>query len=119
MRTVALAAALLALAVPLEAAEGGKPGPFTLTLKAGAIAEDCVALKAGQEREFNWTADVAVDFNVHWHEGDKVHYPVRIDSVWKGGGRFTAERDTEYCWMWTAPKGGPAVVSGTFKAVKW
>jgi len=116
MRVAALLAAL-AFAAPAIAASGGKPGPFTHTLKPGDIAEDCVKMKAGQSREFDWTSDAPVDFNVHWHEGDKVEYPVKIDKQWKGKGRFTAERDQDYCWMWTGRKDKGAVVIGTFKAV--
>jgi hypothetical protein len=112
-------AALLALAAPLHAADGGRIGPFTFTMKTGDVVEDCVAMKPGQEREFLWSSDAAVDFNIHWHEGDKVYYPVQIEQMWKGGGRFTAEREKEYCWMWSAPKGAPVVVTGTFKPIKW
>ncbi|MBK7659854.1 MAG: hypothetical protein IPJ28_12205 [Betaproteobacteria bacterium] len=118
MRTAALSLALAALCLPLAAAEGGKPGPFTHVLKAGEIAEDCVTLKSGQSREYAWTADTSVKFNLHWHEGETVHYPVRLDGQWKGRGRFTADRDQAYCWMWSAPKAMGATVTGTFKPIE-
>jgi hypothetical protein len=118
MRLSALAAALLLVASPILAAEDGKPGPFTHVLKPGDFAEDCVSLKTGQSREFAWTSDAPVDFNVHWHEGDKVHYPVRMDRQWKARARFTADRDQGYCWMWSAPKSKGATVTGTFKPVE-
>jgi hypothetical protein len=118
MRHAALPAALLALALPLAAAEPGQPGPFTYTLKPGQVAENCVKMASSQFREFDWTADAPVDFNIHWHDGDRVEYGVKIDHHWKGRGRFTAERDQDYCWMWTAPKNRGATVMGSFKAVK-
>jgi len=118
MRPCVLAAALFAFALPVAAADGGKPGPFTHALKPGDIAEDCVKMKAGQSREFDWTSDAAVDFNVHWHDGDKVYYPVQLNARWKGRGRFTADRDQDYCWMWSAPKAKGATVIGTFKPIQ-
>ena len=118
MRTAPLASALLALALPLAAAEGGKPGPFTHALKAGEIAEDCVTMKSGQSRDFDWTSDTAVDFNVHWHDADKVYYPVKIDGRWKARGRLIADRDQTYCWMWGAPKEKAATVMGTFQPIR-
>ena len=118
MRLAALFATALTLALPLAAAEAGKPGPFTYTLKPGEVAENCVKLASSQQREFDWTSDAPVDFNIHWHDGDRVEYPVKIDRHWKGRGRFTAERDQDYCWMWTAPKDRGATVMGRFKAVQ-
>jgi hypothetical protein len=116
MRIPALLAAL-ALAAPAFAASEGKPGPFTHTLKPGDIVEDCVKLKAGQSREFSWTSDAPVDFNIHWHEGEKVEYGAQLQKSWKGKGRFTAARDQDYCWMWTGRKDNGAVVIGDFRAV--
>ena len=110
--------ACLALAsLPAFAAGVGKPGPFTHQLAPGEIVEDCVALKAGQSRGFDWTSDAPVDFNIHWHEGDKVEYPVDIKRHWKGRGEFTADRDNDYCWMWTG-LATKAVVKGAFKPVR-
>lgn len=117
MRLACLACSIVLVAAPALAAEGGKPGPFTHTLKPGDIAEDCVKLKAGQSREFDWTSDAPVDFNIHWHDGDKVAYPLEMARQWKARGKFTAERDQDYCWMWTGRKEKGATVIGNFKPV--
>lgn len=118
MRTAALLAALATLALPLAAAEAGKPGPFTYTLGPAEVAENCVKMASGQEREFDWTSDAPVDFNIHWHDGDRVEYGVKIDRHWKGRGRFKAERDQDYCWMWSSAKTRGATVMGSFKDVR-
>ncbi len=109
---------LLACGAPAIAAEGGKPGPFKHVLKPGDIAEDCVSLKAGQSREFDWTSNERVDFNIHWHVGDKVEYGMKLDRNWKARGRFTAAIDQDYCWMWTASTDKGAEVVGRFKPVE-
>ena len=97
---------LLALLPPVARAatpaDGGKAREFAHDLKAGAVAEECLRLEAGRSRAFEWTSDVPVDFNIHFHKGDQVSYPVKADGQKKGRGRFTASAGEDYCWMWTA-----------------
>jgi hypothetical protein len=102
MRPCLLALTLLAPAA--LAASGGDGGPreFTHRLKAGGIAEVCLRLAAGRSRPFEWASDAPVDFNIHFHRGNDVAYPVRLDGRRKGRGRFTATAGEDYCWMWTA-----------------
>jgi len=103
MRLPALALALLAPAVLAAPADtGGKAREFVHDLRPGAIAEECLRLEGGRSRAFEWTADGPVDFNIHFHQGDKVSYPVKLNAQRKGGGRFTANSGEDYCWMWTA-----------------
>jgi hypothetical protein len=103
MRLAALALALLAPAcLPAATTNAPGPRPFTHDMKPGGIAEECLRLDAGKSRTFEWTSDGPVDFNIHYHEGDKVTYPVKLNGQSKGGGRFTATAGEDYCWMWTA-----------------
>lgn len=91
-------------------ATGGEARPFSHDLKPGAIAEECLRLEAGRARAFEWTSDAPVDFNIHYHRGDKVSYPVKVAGRSKGRGRFTAASTEDYCWMWSAK--GAAKVTG-------
>ncbi len=110
-----LAAVTLAPAVPAAAAENGNGARrFEHALKAGDIAEECVRLEKGRSRAFEWKSDVPVDFNIHFHQGDKVTYPVKADGQAKGQGRFKAAIGEDYCWMWTARS--PARVTGSLAA---
>jgi hypothetical protein len=43
-----------------------------------------------------------VDFNIHYHRGDEVFYPVKRERMRGDGGTFTAKSGEDYCWMWTA-----------------
>jgi hypothetical protein len=43
-----------------------------------------------------------VDFNIHFHRGDEVIYPVRRERMRGDGGMFTAKTGEDYCWMWSA-----------------
>lgn len=102
---LAIAPAIALLAATAGAApkvDGGAARDFVHELKPGGIAEECVRLEAGRSRRFEWAADAPVDFNIHFHQGDKVTYPVKANGQRKGSGRFTARSGEDYCWMWSA-----------------
>jgi hypothetical protein len=112
MRFTALAFALLApAALAAMPGDGGKARSFTHDLKPGDVAEECLHLAAGKSRNFEWTADGPLDFNIHFHHGDDVTYPVKLNGQAKGQGRFTASAGEDYCWMWTARR--PTRLTGT------
>lgn len=107
-----LAAALLpAACLAATTIPGGESRAFTHELKTGDIAEECLRLAAGKSRRFSWTASQPVDFNIHYHQGEKVSYPVKLSGQKKGAGIFTASATEDYCWMWTAKV--PATITGT------
>jgi hypothetical protein len=103
----ALVSLLLALAAPALA---GDPAPakkgitLDFRLEPGQVHEECMKLKAGQGRKFEWTADKAVDFNVHYHKGDEAFYPFKANNRKAAKARFQAVHADDYCWMWTAQK---------------
>jgi hypothetical protein len=103
MKLPALALSLLtctALASPVDG--GGKAREFSHDLKPGGVAEECLRLPAGRSRGFEWSASAPVDFNIHYHRGNDVTYPVKANRQRAGKGRFTATAAEDYCWMWTA-----------------
>ena len=59
-------------------------------------------LDPGRSRAFEWSSDVPVDFNIHFHKGSEVTYPMKADGQKKGRGRFTAATGEDYCWMWSS-----------------
>ena len=76
-----------------------------LTVAAGGFAEVCGKLAKGTAVSWSFAAGAALDFNVHYHEGKAVHYPVKRPRVARAEGRLQARIDQDYCWMWsnTAP----------------
>jgi hypothetical protein len=117
MRPTLIAIALFApAAFAAPVASDPKPREFSHALKPGGIAEECLRLEAGRSRTFEWTSDAPVDFNIHFHKGDQVAYPVKADGQKKGRGRFTASAGEDYCWMWTAKDA--ATVTGKLGAEK-
>src|SRR5262249_645663 len=95
-----LLTAFFALAGIAQAAETEKA--FAFELKPGAIEEECVELAKGEKRDFRWKADAPVDFNIHYHRGKHVFFPVKDDGASAGNGTFTAQSAEHYCWMWSA-----------------
>jgi hypothetical protein len=113
MKLPALAFAFALLAPAALAAsvnDGGRAREFSHALKPGDVAEECLRLEAGRSRSFEWSADAPVDFNIHYHRGNDVAYPVKANQRREGKGRFTASAGEDYCWMWTAR--GPTKVTG-------
>jgi hypothetical protein len=96
----------MALAFAGAAAAYGNDSPdvqgFSVKLEPKAMHEECVKLQAGEKRKYYWKADNAVDFNVHYHAGPEVFYPVKRDGMRGDGGSFAAKIGQDYCWMWTA-----------------
>ena len=107
-----LPALLLLVAARAFAADASAPPkPFTAALQPKAMHEECVKLDAGEKRKYYWKSDAAVDFNIHYHEGQEVSYPVKRDGMRGDGGVFTAKIAQDYCWMWTA-RDKPAKLEG-------
>jgi len=112
-----LAALLLASALPAFAADAPPAAakPFAVTLQPKGMHEECVKLDAGEKRRYYWKSDAAVDFNVHYHEGNDVSYPVKREGMRTDGGTFSAKIAQDYCWMWTA-RDKPVKLEGRIEA---
>ena len=109
MKLLALAA--LSLASAGAAIAAGKPEvAVSITLEPRKVHEECQSVEAGQKRRYHWKSNVPVDFNVHYHQGPEVFYPVKRDGMRGDGGTFAAKTTQEYCWMWTAR--APATIEG-------
>ncbi len=111
MRTLTAAIACAVAGVSFNAAAEVieievKPGEAInkqLEVKAGKFAELCAALKANQVVNWQFRADTTIDFNIHFHVGERVEYPERRASVTQADGHLVARTAQTYCWMWTNP----------------
>jgi hypothetical protein len=75
---------------------------FALDLKPGKVHEECLNLDKGKSVDFEWNSTQPVDFNIHFHRGDDVTYPLKADNARQKKGRFSPGAKEDYCWMWTA-----------------
>jgi hypothetical protein len=105
--TLAAAVALIALSEPAAAqlvpVEWDAAGQFSkeVPIAAGKFVEVCERFP--QRARVAWSFDAAapLDFNIHYHEGDKVRFPARKNQVAKDAGTMVAKIEQDYCWMWT------------------
>ena len=84
------------------------PGESTerrLAVAPGKFTELCSVLNRGQVILWQFRADPATDFNIHYHVGKQVEYPERREQVRVASGRLAIEIDQTYCWMWTSRSG--------------
>ena len=110
MRRLSLLPALLCATLANAAADNrGEPIAVAFTLEPKKVHEECTRLEAGQSRRWHWKSDAPVDFNIHYHRGEEVFYPVKRDGMRGDGGTFTAKSGEDYCWMWTARDKGAKV----------
>lgn len=79
-------------------------------LAAGGFAEVCGELQAGERVRWGFEAGAELDFNIHYHEGDEVTYPVKSPGVRSLADTLTAALDQTYCWMWTNSSADPGTL---------
>lgn len=94
---------LLALAVtPALAAEGGAATKSSkpVMLKPQKIHEKCLSLSPPQKLQYSFGTDKAVDFDIHYHKGDMVYYPVRERRTTSSEGLYTPPSREDYCMTW-------------------
>jgi hypothetical protein len=100
---ISLCGALLLAAAPSLAASSSASS-FAVDLDARKMHESCIRLEKGETARYEWKSDAPLDFNIHYHEGKEVFYPVKRDGATHGKDTFKAKIAQDYCWMWTASK---------------
>src|SRR5258708_17968379 len=95
-----LLAALLAFAAAAQAPEPHKA--FAAALKPDGIQEECLRIGKGEKRAYQWKSDAPVDFNIHYHRGNDVFFPVKRERALSADDTFVAPSGEDYCWMWSA-----------------
>jgi hypothetical protein len=109
-RLLALIAATLVLPAAASPAKT-QDLAVEVNLAPKKVHEECARLEAGDSRRWHWKSSTPVDFNIHYHRGEEVFYPVKRDGMRGDGGTFTAKTGEDYCWMWTARE-APSKVEG-------
>lgn len=82
----------------------------TAKIRPRRIYEECVKMSPGQVLQFSFTSSKPVDFNVHYHKGQDMSYPINEKQVTTLEGeldyeQLPAEDQTveDLCVMWTNP----------------
>lgn len=94
---------------------GEGAGPYSFTLSGKAFDERCLHLEAGQSIRYRFKASAPVDFNIHYHRGKEVVFPVKRAGVREASGTFKAKGAEGYCLMWEHRGSGSAAVEGVLE----
>lgn len=86
----------------------GSSSPIILRAPSDTVAlaplefrEYCLEMTAFDAIQYDFRSDRPVDFNIHFHEGIKINFPVQLDGIVVHAGKFVAKTDQFYCLMWT------------------
>lgn len=75
---------------------------YAAELESEGVVEVCGPLKAGDQATWAFNATDELDFNIHYHEGEEVVYPVQSKATSSLANKLVAPVDQTYCWMWTS-----------------
>lgn len=81
--------------------------PESISMSPGQVHEACKLMAAGEQWRYDFSADDKLEFNVHYHVGDAVIYPVGPLAANMKAGVVNAELDQTYCLMWRNTAGEP------------
>jgi hypothetical protein len=99
----------------LPALASGGAGPYSFTLSGKAFDERCLKLAAGESIRYRFRASAPVDFNIHYHRGKDVFFPVKQAAVREAASTFRAENADDYCLMWEHAGTGTSTVEGSIE----
>jgi hypothetical protein len=85
----------------------GSPSLSTLRARADTVSlapfefrELCVALADKQKIEIEFQSGQPVEYDIHYHDGFTIRYPVRLTDVKTHADHFVAKSKRAYCLMW-------------------
>jgi len=115
--TLLLAASSVETHAEIIEIQWGKGGRFEkdFVVQPGKVAEFCG--KLGKDAKVAWLfkSDAPVNFNIHYHEGENVSYPVKQTGSTVAEGMLEVSQPQAYCWMWSNKEAVPAAVNVRLK----
>jgi hypothetical protein len=95
-------------------ADDSRAGSLAEVIEAGDVHELCLLLGLDQSLDYTFTATQPLAFNIHYHTGNEVFYPVAERQSAAGEAIFVAESEQEYCLMWTNRTAGQVTLSAEY-----
>jgi len=72
----------------------------SVEISPGKFHEPCMSLRRGDTLRYQFNADQPLEFNLHYHPGGNVEYPIPVMLMEEGKGTFKPGSDFTYCLMW-------------------
>ena len=95
---------LLAAVTTICSAQSHATDEKSLNLRPGKVHESCHKLDAGSKLSYTYQASSETLFNVHYHMGKEIKYPVAEQQALKDSGIVYIDTTQTYCLMWTNPQ---------------
>jgi hypothetical protein len=72
----------------------------TLSLAPFEFREICLDLEPGERVRYDFLSERPIEFNIHYHDGPAIRYPVKITTAAVPSSTFVAETARSHCLMW-------------------
>ena len=72
----------------------------TVSLAPFEFQETCLDLATRNQVRYDFRSDRPIEFNIHYHDGLRIRFPVKLPEITTHAAQFTAEADRSYCLMW-------------------
>lgn len=79
-----------------------------VVVQPGKFFELCGKLDPGVQVAWSFKSDQPVNFNIHFHEGETVTYPIKQTATTAADGSLDVSQPQDYCWMWSNKGAAPA-----------
>lgn len=97
------------------ASTGDGANKIEKSIPPGKVHEECMELGAPKNLSYSFNAKGSLNFNIHYHAGKDVFYPLKRDKVSAFQDEFRPTSKQEYCLMWSNPEKVPVLLSYTYK----
>jgi hypothetical protein len=87
----------------------------SLDIAPAKFVEVCGKLAKGQSIGWSFKSQQPLNFNVHYHEGKRVVFPVKKNDTTSMDGTLAVPVDQDCCWMWENKGSTPAPISLTLR----
>jgi hypothetical protein len=87
----------------------------SLDIAPAKFVEVCGKLAKGQSIGWSFKGQQPMNFNIHYHEGKKVVFPIKKNDTTSMDGTLAVPVDQDYCWMWENKGSTPAPISLTLR----
>ena len=91
---------------------------YVYTVGANRLHEECFPMKAGERLTFSFQSNEVIDFNIHYHNQNKVHYPLKIDRITELEKTVKVTENFDYCLMWKNNQNRMTTISYNFNVNK-
>ncbi len=72
-----------------------------VVIAPGKFEEPCLPMLLADRLEYSFKAELPLDFNIHYHEGEEIYFPVDLKQQQQLQAEYFAAGSRQYCLMWT------------------